>query len=271
MKKIILLVVFGLILSTNLSYAALTSNLLQTKDANLAQRENSIASREAVITQAQANISQNLQQRAQTEITRRLVFLNDLITKINGIKKLSSAEKTDLQGQIQTQIDGLNTLQAKIKADTDNTTLRADVKSIVTDYYIFLFFRVKVNLLVAADRLSTTTDNLSAIYTKLQTRINQEQTAGNDVTALNSLLSDMNAKITDAQTQYTAVQTELTPLTTQGYPGNKSTLQDARAKIQAAVQDLKAAYKDALQIRDGLRGLKVKNPEASSSAVQSAH
>jgi predicted nucleic acid-binding Zn-ribbon protein len=264
MKKIFLVVMLGMILSASSAYAV--GSLAQERATALTQREANIASRGAKITQAQANISQDLKQRAEKEITRRLDFLNDLITKLNGIKKLSSAEKADLQGQIQTQIDGLNALQTKINADTDNTTLRADVKSIIGNYYIFLFFRVKVNLLIAADRTSATSDNLKGIYTKLQTRINQAQTSGVDVTLLNPILSDMNAKITDANTQITAAQTELTPLTAQGYPGNKLTLEDARSKIKTAVTDLKAAYKDAIQIRNDLGGIKIKNPEASTSA-----
>jgi len=263
MKKIILFVVLGITLSAGSAYAL--GNSLGT-GANLAQREARVASRAAIITQTQDNISQDLKNRAQAEISRRLTFLNKLITKLNGIKKISSAEKADLQSQIQTQIDGLNALQTKINGDTDNTTLRADVKSIISDYYIFLFFRVKVNLLAATDSTSTTLGNLNQIYTKLQTRINQAQTDGNDVVSLNAFLSDMNAKLTDANTQVTAAQIELTSLAAQGYPGNKSTLEDARTKLKAVVTDLKAAYKDALQIRQGLKGLKVTNPAASSSA-----
>jgi len=264
MKKVIFIVLLGIILSANSSYAV--SNLLPAREANLAQREVKLASRTAIITQTQANISQDLKQRAQKEITRRTSFLSELITQLNSIKKISSAEKADLQSQIQTQIDGLNALQIKINGDTDNTTLKADVKSIINDYYIYLFFRVKVNLLIAADRTSATSDKMNQIYAKLQTRINQAQVAGDDVTNPKLLLTDINAKITDANTQITAAQTELTSLTTQGYPGNKSTLEDAREKIKTAVTDLKAAYKDALQIRNDLGGLRIKNPEASSSA-----
>ena len=257
MKKAILISVLGLILTTVPAYAL--GNTLQVREAR-------VASRAAVITQVQGNISQDLRNRAQTEITRRLNFLNDLITKLNSIKKISSAEKTDLQSQIQTQIDGLNALQTKINADTDNVTLKADVKSIVSDYYIYLFFRVKVNLLVARDRTSVTFDNLSQIYTKLQIRISQAQADGNDVTNLNTSLSDMNAKLTDANTQINAAQTELTPLAVSGYPANKTTLEDARTKVKAAVTDLKAVYKDVLQIMQDLKGMKVKNPGASESA-----
>lgn len=264
MKKIVLIIFFGLILSTSSTYAV--GNLIQERAAALTQKENRTASKAAAITQVQADISQDLKQRAGKEISRRLSFLNELITKLNGIKKLSSAQKADLQSQIQAQIDGLNALQTKINADTDNVTLKADVKSIINDYYIFLFFRVKVSLLIAADRTSATAENLSGIYTKLQTRINQAKTAGSDVTNPNAILSDMNAKLTDAGTQVTAAQTELTSLIAQGYPGNKVTLTDARSKIKNAADDLKAAYKDALQIRNSLKDLKIKNPEASSSA-----
>jgi predicted nucleic acid-binding Zn-ribbon protein len=263
MKKIILIVFLGIMLTTGTAYAL---NTPLGTGANLVQREAGLASRAAVITQTQANISQDLKQRAEKEITRRINFLNELIAQLNGIKKISSAEKADLQTQIQAQIDGLNTLQTKINSDTDNVTLKADVKSIISNYYIFLFFRVKINLLAATDRASTISDNMSQIYSKLQTRINQAQAAGDDVTNSNLLLADINAKITDANTQITAIQTELTSLTAQGYPGNKPTLEDARTKLKTVSTDLKTAYKDALQIRNDLKGLKIKNPEASSSA-----
>jgi hypothetical protein len=266
MKKIIFIVLLAVILSTNSSYAV--GNLVQAREANLAQHEVKIASRAAVITQTQANISVDLRNRAREEITRRVNFLNELITKLNSIKKISSAEKTDLQSQIQTQIDGLNTLQTKINSDTDNVTLKVDVKSIINDYYIYLFFREKINLLIATDKTSTTTNNLNQIYTKLQTRINQFQVTGNDVTNLNNLLSDMKNKLTDANTQATAAQAELTSLNAQGYPSNKLKLEDARSTVKTAVADLKTAYKDALQIRQGLLGnSKVKSPEASGSAT----
>jgi len=263
MKKIILIVTLCITLSANSSYAV--GFAIPGGVRPVVQKEVKLASKSAVISKIQANISQDLMQRAQKEITRRLDFLNDLITKLNGIKKITSAGKADLQSQIQAQIDSLNTLQTKINNDTDNVTLKADVKSIVSDYYIFLFFRVKVNLLIASDRASSATDNLNQIYTKLQTRINQDQTPG-EIASLNSLLSDMNAKLTDANTENTAVQTELTPLVAQGYPGNKTTLDDASVKIKTAISDLKAVYQDALQIRQGLKGLKITNPEASSSA-----
>lgn len=277
MKKILLIifvVIFGF-LTVKQVFAAdnvFRVGLLNSasKTGELTQVGTRLASKAAAITQRQENVSQDLKQRAQTEINRRINFLNQLLTRLSDIKKLSSAEKADLQSQIQTQVDGLNTLLVKINADTDNTTLEADVKSIVNNYYIFLFFRVKVNLLIAADRLSTITDNLDTIYAKLQTRIDQAQTQGTDVTSLNSLLSDMNSKISDAKTLYSAAETELTSLTAQGYPGNKSTLSDARTKLQTVRDDSYTAYQDAIKIRQSLGGMGLKNPEATASGVKNS-
>lgn len=224
--------------------------------------------RPSIKTSVEANLTENLRQRAKTEIARRLNFLNDLLTKLTNIKKISDSDKASLQSQIQTQIDGLNALQTKIDADTDITTLRTDVKSIINGYYIFAFFRVKVSLLFATDRSLTVVDSMTMLSTKLKTRIDQAQSSGKDVTTLNSLLTDMNSKILDAKTQFQAVQTELNGLDATGYPGNKSTLLDARKKLKAGAEDLRAAYKDAIKIRQGLGkvGEKVNNSSSSSAS-----
>mgnify|MGYP001560265318 FL=1 len=210
------------------------------------------ASKSALKAQTEATRLENLKQRANTEITRRINFLTELSAKINSIKKLSDADKTSLKSQIQSQIDSLNALKLKIDADTDLTTLKEDVKSILNDYSTFAYFRVKISLYVAAGRLSTTTDILNTVYTKLQTRVNEEETKGTDVTLLKTLLSDMLAKVNDAKVQYGAATTILNSLDAQGFPGNKSSLLDARSKLKLGAADLRAAYKNAVKIRQGL-------------------
>ncbi len=249
MKKLsLILALFLLLSSAGSSYALGQLQTLKTGTTS--------AARETIKTQIEADRITDLKQRANREITRRINFLKELSSKIDKIKKLSDADKTNLKTQIQAQIDGLNALQTKINSDTDLTTLRADVKSIISDYYIFAFFRVKISLLFAADRLSATTDTLSLIYTKLQTRINEDKANGKDVTSLEVLLSDMLAKINDAKSQYQAAETELNTLTAQGYPGNRSSLFDARTKLKLGAQDLRAAYQDAVKIRQGLGDIK---------------
>lgn len=225
--------------------------LLQTSRA-----ENAAASRSALKAQAEAARLENLRERANTEITRRITFLTELSKKIDALKKLSTAQKDDLKTQIQTQIDSLNTLKTKINADTDLTTLKEDVKSIISNYYIFAYFRVKISLYVAAARLATAADTLNVVYTKLQARVSEQEAKGTDVTALKALLSDMLAKITDAKTQYDSVIAALNTLDASTFSKNKSPFLDIRSKLKLGSADLRAAYKDAVQIRQGLGDIK---------------
>lgn len=203
----------------------------------------------------QQNIT-NLKQRADQEITRRVSSLNALIVKINKIKKLPSSNKTSLITQVQTEINNLNALKLKVDADTDLATLRKDVQSIVQSYRVYAFFIPQINLLIAADALSTNADNLTVLYNKLQTLVGKSRVTGTTLTNLQNLLSNMQAKITDAQSQYQAVETEVIALTPQGYPTNKTVLQDARQKLRIGTADLKSARDFGGQIIVILRGLK---------------
>lgn len=250
MKKIAIILILVLLLSiTGQTYA---QTLLRPEKT----ASSGAAARDAIKAQTEATRMENLRKRAQTEITRRVTFLTELSGKIDKIKKLSDADKTALKAEIQTQIDGLNTLLAKINADTDLTTLQADVKSIVSGYYIFAFFRVKISLLVATDRMGVTADNMTTVYTKLQTRINEAQTGGQDVTELNALLEDMLEKLNLAKTQYAEAETLLSSLTAQGYPTNRASLLLAKEKIKAGAANLRLAYQDAVKIRQELGDIK---------------
>jgi hypothetical protein len=197
----------------------------------------------------------SLQSRGEQEITRRLTALNTLITKVNGLARLTAAEKASFVSQIQSNIDELTALNTKIAADTDVTTLLADVQSIVSAYRIFLVFMPQVNLLAAADRVNTTVSSLTTLSTNLSNRLTAAQASGKNVTALETTLSDMNAKLADATTQSNEIQTSVTPLTPAGYPGNKTTLVAARADLKTARTDLQTAFQDAKTIISGVEAL----------------
>jgi hypothetical protein len=266
MKKISLFILLFMTFVTP-SYALTVSpNALNAQELNSGSPS---AVKQTIKTAAAENIIVSLKQRAKTEITRRITFLNELSGKITDIKKISDADKTTLKTQIQQQIDGLTTLLSKIDADTDITTLRADVKSITNGYYIFAFFRVKISLLVASERLFVTAGNMNLIYNKLVARVADQKKQGKVVTSLETLLTGMQAKIADANIQYQAAQTELSSLTAQGYPGNKTTLTDARSKLKVGSGDLRVAFQDATKVRQGLGdiggNLKLKSGTDSAS------
>lgn len=202
--------------------------------------------------QNNTNLLQNLKERADKEIERRIKVLNNLLERLGDIKRLSPSEASSFESQVQSEITDLNVLKTKIDSDTDITTLRTDVRSIIGSYRVFAFFIVDINLTITADRMTRIVDNMTLVYNKLSVRIQKQQKEGKNVTELLSLLSDMNTNLNNAKTTIQGVQTELSGLSVQGYPQNRVTLLDARQKLKTAFSYIKTAFSDGKRIILGL-------------------
>ena len=214
-----------------------------------------------------------LQTKASQEITRRITALNKLQTKVQGMKRISTADKSSFTTTIQSQINLLNNLQTKISADADAATLKADVQSITKAYRIYALILPQVEITAGADKLASTTVSVSMLYTKLQTRITTVQSAGGNVATLQTLLADMQAKITDANTQSANATAGVANLKPDNgdktiMAANTAALQAARTDIKTGTQDLKTAYADILKIRAGLKALSVKTTTTATTTSQ---
>lgn len=201
----------------------------------------------------QETVISKLKTRADAEITRRINALTKLLEKINAMKRLTAAQKTAFTSGINAQITSMNTLKAKIDADTDIATLRTDVQSIVKSYRIFALYMPQINIVAHADRILDVIEDMNAISGRLQKRIDEAKTAGKDTSAMQSLMTDRAAKLKDAATQADRAIAAVIALTPDGFPGNKTTLQSAQKMLQVARQDLVDALKDMQQIRELLR------------------
>jgi hypothetical protein len=210
------------------------------------------SSRIAARAAAEAQRLQNIVNRADQEIARRITALNALSTRVNAMQKVSADQKSSLSSSIQTQISAMNSLQAKIAGDANSTTsLKADVQSITGSYRIFALIIPQGAIEAAADRVMTIASDMTTIGTKLQTRVTALGSSASG--AVTSALADFNAKIADANTQARAAVTEVSGLMPdQGVQAqmqaNTAALKDARSKIQAAEKDLVAARSDAATI-----------------------
>jgi hypothetical protein len=205
------------------------------------------------LTSAQTQRVQSLKSRADTEISRRVSTLNSLTTKINVLKRLSSAQKANFISDIQNNITSLTSLNIKIDADTDPTILQADVKSIVDNYRIFALYVPKVHQLTGSDTITDVVLNLKSLTTKLQTKITADQKADKNVTDLQVKLTDMQAKTTDAETQEQNIYTTVIQLDPSGYPDNLGSLQSALQMSETAKTDIQTARKDAQLIINELK------------------
>lgn len=248
MKKILLIITIAVFFfAAGVSNAQINKNTLRTSSGS-AQAQN-------VKAENEQKLMENLKERANKEIDRRIAALNKLLTRLGQMKKLSAEQISSLQAQIQTDIDGLNTLRTKINADTDLTTLRTDVKSIVTDYRIFAFFMKYIHLNAALERSSNLYDKLLLVHGKLAAKITEASSGGKDVTGLNTSLSEMKTKLDSAKTLIDAAIAEIAGLNAQGYPENTATLADARVKLKSAHTNLKDAHILSKKIVKDLRSL----------------
>lgn len=195
-------------------------------------------------TQTQQLKITDLKTRADKAIDARIASLNMLISKITNAQRLSSTTKNLLTSQVQTYITNLTALKSKIDTDTDITTLRIDVQSIIQAYRVYAFFMPEMTILSTANAILATTDKISSLSSQLQTHMKNAQSHGQDITGMQNAFTDLGLKVADANTQAQSAVTSLTGLTPTGFPSNKTTLQTARSYIIKARQDVEAAIKD---------------------------
>jgi hypothetical protein len=202
--------------------------------------------------------------RADTEITQRVADLNDLIPRIESMKKISIVEQNYLTTTIQNEVNALNSLKAKVDADTIMSAARTDYQSITKSYRIYALVLPQTRIIAASDRVLTIVDSMNTVGAKVKSRI--ANITGTNAGTLNSELSDFYAKVSDASTQAKAASDEVTPLKPD--QGNKTVIQsntaalkDARSKIKTASDDLVAARKDIGDIVNYLK-------ENASTATQ---
>lgn len=211
-------------------------------------------------------------ERGQKEIDRRIQMLTQLNERVQAMLKVSDDGKTSINATVQAQIAALTDLKSRIATDDSTTTLKADMQSITKSYRIFALIIPQGHIAVTADRIHTAIDSMTALIAKLQARIADAAAAGNDTTALSGKIADAQAQLATAG----AAADAAVSLTANLQPdngdkavmdANKKALQDARAKLQAAMKALDAARKDLKDVVVGLKAFGINaNANASSSA-----
>jgi hypothetical protein len=260
--KFLAALLFGTLLTVAPAYA-LNVNVAANANVNVGSTTVS-ASTQTKITTAKS--------RANQEITRRVNILTQLNTNVQAMVKVSANEKTAIATEVQSEISNLNSLNTKIQADTDITTLKTDIQSITIDYRIFMLVVPQGRIEVATDKIETVVSDYTSLSVKLQARI-AAAPSGTDMTQVNAWLSDMNAKISDANTQAQAAVSLVADLQPdQGNAtveaSNKTALQSARADIKTALADLKTARSDAGNIVKAIGSWKVSATASGTTSTQ---
>ncbi len=195
---------------------------------------------------------QNGQDRGDTMIISRINSLGQLLSRIQGMVKLSDSDKSSFQSSIQTEIATLTNLKARVDSDNSTTSLKDDLQSITKSYRVYMLVEPQAQIAAASDRILNIVGMFGTVVTKIQARLSAGAAASSSVT-IQADLADITAKTADATTQANAAVTETASLqpdngNTTVAASNTAALKDARTKIQAAQKDLQAAQKDVQAI-----------------------
>jgi hypothetical protein len=185
---------------------------------------------------------------ATAAITRRVLALRDLITAAKAATRLSEADRSALTNQLQEQINGLTTLNAKIQGDGDPATVRADASRIVTDYRVYVLTIPKARGVVAADIELNAAERLIKLADRLAITIDQAGAKGNDTAKAQTDLTALRTRLTAVTGTVAPLPAPLLALQPAGYPGNHSALEQGRATLRAGRAGLADAASLARQM-----------------------
>ncbi|HET9173953.1 MAG TPA: hypothetical protein VFN56_01585 [Candidatus Saccharimonadales bacterium] len=202
-----------------------------------------------------ANRLATLQSKGAAEITRRITSLNAAAAKLNSLTKITTSDKAYLSNEINTEISGLTSLQSKLAADTTLSDARTDVKSIYTDYRVYALLLPKTWIVKAADGQQVAEGNLTALASKLQSRLDSAKESGKEVTQLQNELNDMETQTRNAQAISQPMEQKVLTLQPSDFNSDHSILSGDVAQLKTAHADNQAAFQDAKNIISELKTL----------------
>jgi hypothetical protein len=188
-------------------------------------------------------------------IVARFGELDRLTVEVSKAKNLTPPHRSSANDIVTSSRAGLTTLKAKIDADADAATLKADCESIRTDFRVYALRAPQIHEVIAADAETAATTELLTTATKLAAVVAGLPSTV-DTTAAKAALDDMNAKLADAGTVLTGVADRIIVLTPADHNANPAVLDPDHASLKTGRGDLRAAGADAKTVVRFLKGLK---------------
>lgn len=187
-----------------------------------------------------------------TQTANRITSLNAGITRLTTKTTLTSTDKATILSTLNADLSGMQSLQAKIAADTTAGTARTDYRTIYTLWRVYAVGLRQSYIAASADgltgtaipRLQSAATKISAVFAAKPSMITP---------ALQEQLADMKAKTADAVSKTNGLAAAALAVTPAGFNADHSVLTNLRATAQAARADTKAAAVDGRAILKALR------------------
>jgi hypothetical protein len=185
-----------------------------------------------------------IQAEAKIKTTARIGALNTAIAKVTAAQDISSSDRATILGTLNGDLAGMNTVEAKIAADTTAATAAADYRTIFTTYRVYAVAIPQSRLAAAADRMtSTSIPKLTDAQSKLAAALAGPD-ASKSTPELQADLADMTAQIASATSALNGIAAQALGVTPAAFNANHSVLQPVRSAVKAAIADLKKAAAD---------------------------
>jgi hypothetical protein len=189
-------------------------------------------------------------------IDQRLATLKGLKIAVDAATRLTDADKSTLATLVSTDTAGLTALRAKTDAETTVDAVKADGRSMIVDYRIYLLVVPKVRLTIAADAETDTIGRLRGAHDKLAQVATQLGAQGKDVSQETAQLADMSSALDAAQAALDGqVATLLAVQPSADGNAMRAATGPVRNAVHSARADLKAASTDAKQVGKELKQL----------------
>ncbi len=170
---------------------------------------------------------------------------------------LTDADRAALQSQLAADTSGLTTLRAQVDGETDVTTLRADLKTIVTDFRVYVLMVPKTAEVITADTELAAVTRLGTVESRLQARIAADSAAGKDIAQAQSDLDELQAKVLGVSPLVQGIPASVLPLTPAQYNAGtaRPILASSRTSLRTGRGLLAGARADAAACRAALVAL----------------
>lgn len=185
-----------------------------------------------------------IQANAKVKTTARIGALNTVIAKITAAQDIGSSDRATILATLNGDVDGMNSVEAKIAGDTTVATAAADYKTIFTSYRVYAVAIPQSRFAAAADRMtSTAIPRLTDAQNKLAAALAGPD-ASKSTPALQADLVDMSTQIAAAGSALNGIAAESLAVTPSAYNSNHSVMAPIRAAVKTAIADLKKANTD---------------------------
>ena len=222
--------------SSVLAATAITAALAMTPAAALAQTQPPTRDRTAV----RDAMIDRVKTRCLAQIDRRQRAISELNTRLDNRNTLSDDHRAALKQIDDSTSAGLTTLANTIQGETDGTKLRAECRSIVDDYRVFVLVRPRARLVSIGDRELAAVAKLHDVSARIAAKHPDA-----DLTAL-------NADIDAAASHAGAIYDEVNHLTPQSY--SAGVLTPGRDDAHAARDSIRAAIDAAHKAVQAVKG-----------------